>query len=228
MGDDSVRRSCVREVSSQPHTPKGTAARLLGPDPARTGRRVPRSMHEGPPTTQRLLACTGGLRGIRLTPEPSATGDPRHRDHGDQQPPRPLGGWNPADTGSAPHPDAPPRPPRRPHGCPHGHPRRRPPPGGRPPPWAALACLLAPAALLWRGAPFLTAAGAACGLAAVTAASRLLIRRSRRLAAPAPSRRPGATAHSRRPGPAPHARRAGALPHARAHARRDAGSTPAG
>ncbi|MET9164430.1 hypothetical protein ABZW51_07590 [Streptomyces cellulosae] len=95
-------------------------------------------------------------------------------------------------------------------------------------PWAALACLLAPAALLWRGAPFLTAAGAACGLAAVTAASRLLIRRSRRLAAPAPSRRPGATTHSRRPGPAPHARRAGALPHARAHARRDAGSTPAG
>ncbi|CAL9554606.1 hypothetical protein [Streptomyces sp. enrichment culture] len=86
-------------------------------------------------------------------------------------------------------------------------------------PWAALACLLAPAALLWRGAPFLTAAGAACGLAAVTAASRLLIRRSRRL---------GATTHSRRPGPAPHARRAGALPHARAHARRDAGSTPAG
>ncbi|MGV9684925.1 hypothetical protein ACWDRY_20010 [Streptomyces cellulosae] len=68
-------------------------------------------------------------------------------------------------------------------------------------PWAALACLLAPAALLWRGAPFLTAAGAACGLAAVTAASRLLIRRSRRLAAPAPSRRPGATTHTPPPRP---------------------------
>ncbi|UVT09899.1 hypothetical protein AY578_11725 [Streptomyces thermocarboxydus] len=94
-------------------------------------------------------------------------------------------------------------------------------------PWAALACLLAPRPALARRA-VLTAAGAACGLAAVTAASRLLIRRSRRLAAPAPSRRPGATTHSRRPGPAPHARRAGALPHARAHARRDAGSTPAG
>ncbi|MFE7984386.1 hypothetical protein ACFUZA_19760 [Streptomyces cellulosae] len=84
-------------------------------------------------------------------------------------------------------------------------------------PWAALACLLAPAALLWRGAPFLTAVGVACGLAAVTIASRLLICRSRR---------PGVTAHSLRP--APRTRRAGALPHARAHAPRDAGSTPAG
>ncbi|GHE36625.1 hypothetical protein GCM10018771_16170 [Streptomyces cellulosae] len=93
-------------------------------------------------------------------------------------------------------------------------------------PWAALACLLAPAALLWRGAPFLTAVGVACGLAAVTTASRLLIRRSRRPGAPAPSRRPGVTAHSLRP--APRTRRAGALPHARAHAPRDAGSTPAG
>ncbi|MFE7964564.1 hypothetical protein ACFU0X_16190 [Streptomyces cellulosae] len=111
-------------------------------------------------------------------------------------------------------------------------------------PWAALACLLAPAALLWRGAPFLTAVDVACGLAAVTTASRLLIRRSRRPGAPAPSRRPGAPAPSRRPGapapsrrpgvtahslrPAPRTRRAGALPHARAHAPRDAGSTPAG
>ncbi|MFF8977440.1 hypothetical protein ACF08A_11555 [Streptomyces cellulosae] len=102
-------------------------------------------------------------------------------------------------------------------------------------PWAALACLLAPAALLWRGAPFLTAVGVACGLAAVTITSRLLIRRSRRPGAPAPSRRPGAPAPSRRPGvtahslrPAPRTRRAGALPHARAHAPRDAGSTPAG
>ncbi|MGA5327689.1 hypothetical protein BIU87_12465 [Streptomyces sp. ZS0098] len=73
--------------------------------------------------------------------------------------------------------------------------------------WAALGCLLAPAVLLWRGAPFLTAAGVACGLAAVAAASRMLIRRSRRLAAlprprhldagprvPTPAPAPGASA----------------------------------
>src|ERR1044072_4275475 len=36
--DDSVLRSCVRESSSQPHTPKGTAARLLIPGPARAAR----------------------------------------------------------------------------------------------------------------------------------------------------------------------------------------------
>ncbi|MET8897856.1 hypothetical protein [Streptomyces albogriseolus] len=95
---------------------------------------------------------------------------------------------------------------------------------GRPPEddllrWAAFACLLAPAALLWRGAPFLTAAGVACGLTAVTAASRLLIRRSRRL---------GPLARSPRLGARPHARRVGASPHARAHAPRDVGNTPAG
>ncbi|MBJ6632650.1 hypothetical protein [Streptomyces sp. I5] len=73
--------------------------------------------------------------------------------------------------------------------------------------WAALGCLLAPAILLWRGVPFLTAAGVACGLAAVAAASRMLIRRSRRLAAlprprhldagprvPTPAPAPGASA----------------------------------
>ncbi|MFH9175213.1 hypothetical protein [Streptomyces albogriseolus] len=95
---------------------------------------------------------------------------------------------------------------------------------GRPPEddllrWAAFACLSAAAALLWRGAPFLTAAGMVCGLTAVTAASRLLIRRSRRLGSPARSPRLGAH---------PHARRVGALPHARAHAPRNAGHTPAG
>ncbi|MGW3382591.1 hypothetical protein ACWDCO_20750 [Streptomyces albogriseolus] len=86
---------------------------------------------------------------------------------------------------------------------------------GRPPEddllrWAAFACLPAAAALLWHGAPFLTAAGVVCGLAAVTAASHLLIRRSPRL------------------GAHPHARRVGAPPHARAHAPRNAGQTPAG
>ncbi|WPP29983.1 hypothetical protein [Streptomyces sp. CL7] len=95
---------------------------------------------------------------------------------------------------------------------------------GRPPEddllrWASFACLPAAAALLWRGASFLTAAGVVCGLAAVTAASRLLIRRSRRLGSPARSSRLGAH---------PHARRVGALPQARAHAPGNAGQTPAG
>ncbi|ALV50335.1 hypothetical protein ABT368_18550 [Streptomyces althioticus] len=67
--------------------------------------------------------------------------------------------------------------------------------------WAAFGCLLTLAVLLWRGAPFLTAAGVACGLAAVTAASRVLIRRSRR---------------------------ARVSSHARAYAPRDAVDSPAG
>ncbi|MCA2203588.1 hypothetical protein ACWDLL_29015 [Streptomyces griseoincarnatus] len=84
--------------------------------------------------------------------------------------------------------------------------------------WAALGCLLAPAVLLWRGVPFLAAAGVACGLAAVTAASRMLIRRSRRPAAPprprhlgagprtsTPASDPGAPAPLPTRGRAPHA-----------------------
>ncbi|MFE8950940.1 hypothetical protein [Streptomyces althioticus] len=80
---------------------------------------------------------------------------------------------------------------------------------GRPPEddllhWAALGCLLVPAVLLWRGAPFLSAAGVACGLAAVTAASRVLIRRSRRPAATPPrSRHLGAGPGTSTPAPAP-------------------------
>ncbi|MGQ5226140.1 hypothetical protein ACW69C_13795 [Streptomyces sp. MN3] len=69
--------------------------------------------------------------------------------------------------------------------------------------WAALGCLLAPAVLLWRGVPFLTAAGVACGLAAVTAASRMLIRRSRRPAAPPRPRHLGADPRTSTPAPAP-------------------------
>ncbi len=69
-----MRRSCVREWSSQPHTPKGTAARLLCPDPAPVGWRVPRSMHEGLPVTQWLLPCTGGLPGIHVAGRVTPTG----------------------------------------------------------------------------------------------------------------------------------------------------------
>ncbi|GAA1004200.1 hypothetical protein GCM10009564_05610 [Streptomyces thermogriseus] len=82
FGDDSVRRSSVRESSSRPHTPKGTAARIFcGPEPSCGTRPVPRtfellasgapdaavlrSMHERHPVTQRLLPYTAGLREAR-------------------------------------------------------------------------------------------------------------------------------------------------------------------
>ncbi|SCD60142.1 hypothetical protein GA0115245_12215 [Streptomyces sp. di188] len=96
------------------------------------------------------------------------------------------------------------------------------------PRWAALGCLLAPAVLLWRGAPFLTAACVACGLAAVTAASRLLIRRSRRAGRPAPSPAPRRRPRASSPLPAPRSRRADVSSHARAYAPRDAVDSPAG
>ncbi|WP_037835999.1 hypothetical protein [Streptomyces sp. NRRL F-5650] len=46
--------------------------------------------------------------------------------------------------------------------------------------WAAFSCVLVPVALLWYGASFAGAAGTALGLAAVTGACRLLLRRSER------------------------------------------------
>jgi hypothetical protein len=46
--------------------------------------------------------------------------------------------------------------------------------------WAAFSCLLVPVVLLWCGTSFAGAAGTALGLAAVTAACRLLLRRSER------------------------------------------------
>jgi len=49
--------------------------------------------------------------------------------------------------------------------------------------WAAFSCFLVPVALLWYGASLAGAAGTAFGLAAVTAACRLLLRRSERVAA---------------------------------------------
>ncbi|MEG3628782.1 hypothetical protein [Streptomyces poriticola] len=65
-------------------------------------------------------------------------------------------------------------------------PRRAEPPGTPPGPrdeitdlvrWAAFSCLLVPVVLLWCGASVAGAAGAALGLAAVTAVCRLLLRR---------------------------------------------------
>ncbi|MFJ4692026.1 hypothetical protein [Streptomyces sp. NPDC088766] len=52
--------------------------------------------------------------------------------------------------------------------------------------WAAFSCVLVPVVLLWYGASLAGTAGTAVGLAAVTAACRLLLRRSERCAARLP------------------------------------------
>ncbi|MEU0284839.1 hypothetical protein ACIHBQ_15650 [Streptomyces sp. NPDC052492] len=118
-----------------------------------------------------------------------------------------------------------------PNPVPGRHPDRTagPPPGPHPttPPrdpaddllrWAVFSCLLVPVVLLWCGSSLAGATGVACGLAAVTAACRLLLRRSQRAAAETPSV-PSRTRHGRR-------RTAGTR--ARAYAPRDGGQTPAG
>nr|WP_237532173.1 hypothetical protein [Streptomyces sp. SID8352] len=46
--------------------------------------------------------------------------------------------------------------------------------------WAAFSCFLIPVALLWYGASLAGTAGTAVGLAAVTGACRLLLRRAER------------------------------------------------
>ncbi|MEU2061787.1 hypothetical protein [Streptomyces sp. NPDC013455] len=48
--------------------------------------------------------------------------------------------------------------------------------------WAAFSCVLVPVVLVWYGTSLAGAAGAALGLAAVTAACRVLLRRSERCA----------------------------------------------
>lgn len=53
--------------------------------------------------------------------------------------------------------------------------------------WAAFTCVLVPVVLLWCGTSLAGAAGTALGLAAVTAACRLLLRRSERYAARTPT-----------------------------------------
>ncbi|MFD5267609.1 hypothetical protein [Streptomyces sp. NPDC058335] len=49
--------------------------------------------------------------------------------------------------------------------------------------WAAFSCVLVPVVLLWYGTSLAGTAGTAVGLAAVTAACRLLLRRSEQCAA---------------------------------------------
>ncbi|MER5548064.1 hypothetical protein ACWDBD_06015 [Streptomyces sp. NPDC001118] len=48
--------------------------------------------------------------------------------------------------------------------------------------WAAFSCVLVPVVLVWYGSSLAGAAGAALGLAAVTAVCRILLRRSERCA----------------------------------------------
>ncbi|MGV9554906.1 hypothetical protein [Streptomyces sp. NPDC003401] len=52
--------------------------------------------------------------------------------------------------------------------------------------WAAFSCVLVPVVLLWYGTSLAGTAGTAVGLTAVTAACRLLLRRSERYAARLP------------------------------------------
>ncbi|MFE2047247.1 hypothetical protein ACFXAS_01850 [Streptomyces sp. NPDC059459] len=74
--------------------------------------------------------------------------------------------------------------------------------------WAAFSCFLVPLVLLWYGASLAGTAGTAMGLAAVTGACRLLLRRSERVAARQPGPARGAPAgHRHRAAPA--ARRGG-------------------
>ncbi|MCT7350842.1 hypothetical protein N4P33_01420 [Streptomyces sp. 15-116A] len=75
--------------------------------------------------------------------------------------------------------------------------------------WAAFSCLLVPVVLLWCGSSLAGATGIALGLAAVTGACHLLIRRSARAAARESSEEPSGDRPTGRAGdrpgiPAPH------------------------
>lgn len=107
---------------------------------------------------------------------------------------------------------------------PHRHPYARvtaPGPGHRPSPapgpgavhdtvgevvrWAAFSCALVPAVLLVYGTSFGAAATTALGLAAVTAACRVLLRRSERTPVPLAPPPPATSAgHARGAAPVPH------------------------
>lgn len=78
--------------------------------------------------------------------------------------------------------------------------------------WAAFSCVLVPVVLVWYGTSLAGAAGAALGLAAVTAACRILLRQSERVAA-------------RTPGPArPHPMAEDHTPHRGRHGRSPSGA----
>ncbi|MCZ4507273.1 hypothetical protein O3Q52_03445 [Streptomyces sp. ActVer] len=70
--------------------------------------------------------------------------------------------------------------------------------------WAAFSCVLVPVVLVGYGTSLAGAAGAALGLAAVTAACRMLLRRSERGAARLLTEEPSAQHTPRVEDPAPH------------------------
>ncbi|MES4891428.1 hypothetical protein [Streptomyces sp. NPDC096012] len=74
---------------------------------------------------------------------------------------------------------------------PHSEPRRAPDTVSDVIRWAAFSCVLVPVVLLWYGTSLAGAAGTALGLTAVTAACRVLLRRSERCAADCATQRGG-------------------------------------
>ncbi|MBQ0829129.1 hypothetical protein J5Y05_21925 [Streptomyces sp. RG38] len=100
-----------------------------------------------------------------------------------------------------------------------------PPPGAGtgPPRWAAFCGVLAPVALLWCGTSLAGATGTALGLAAMTGACRLLLRRAERHAA-RPAGREGGPDDTR--DGARNGGRAGSVPGARGGVRHAGESTP--
>ncbi|WP_030669752.1 hypothetical protein [Streptomyces cellulosae] len=92
--------------------------------------------------------------------------------------------------------------------------------------WAAFSCVLVPVVLLWFGTSLAGATGTALGLAAVTAACRILLRQSERCAArPVPEERAprGGPHHGR-----PHVRHHRAGVGAHRGGRHSGGNTPVG
>ncbi len=92
--------------------------------------------------------------------------------------------------------------------------------------WAAFSCVLVPVVLLWFGTSLAGATGTALGLAAVTAACRILLRQSERCAArPVPEERaPRCGPHRGRP----HVRHHRAGVGAHRGGRHSGGNTPVG
>jgi hypothetical protein len=128
-------------------------------------------MHEGAPVTQWLLPRTGGLHRIHLSAPPMSL-----RRHGLPYSDRRIEhALNPAS--------------RRPRE--HAMSGHRTTSEAHPSPdtatdvvrWAVFSCVLVPVVLLWYGTSLAGAAGTALGLAAVTAACRVLLRRSEQGAA---------------------------------------------
>lgn len=215
-GNNGWRRSCVRESSSQAHTPKGTATLLSCPEPA-----VPLpGVH--PALAWRSREHARGVRDLAMpvVPYRRRYGGQTDVAHSDRNVPflvatgpAPVAGRPPVpapSTAARPYLHRPrararlvPRPPpgaRRPGGpLPDRHhdsrrPRSADPdrergaaagagtadPAGDVVRWAVFCCALVPVVLVAFGTSLGGAAGTALGLVSVTAACRVLLRRSER------------------------------------------------